>query len=169
MPITGYYDNSFALWCSWSSEPTVYALGRVDFWLFSHFQRKYPWDLLHTFQKYRKYCSKKNRFIIGHDFLGHALYKGSKFFIHNMDYMVIKRRRILCGFQKYKLTFVTKCTKKTYSRKKNVFTTQRAPCVQTKIFILEYLFCILSLRQIYIFEIYIKFCIFWYPWSLYFE
>jgi hypothetical protein len=57
-----------------------------------------------------------------------------------------------------------------YSRKKNFFTTQGAPCVQTKIFILEYFFrCILSLRQVYIFEIYIKFCIFWYPWSPYCE
>jgi hypothetical protein len=29
-------------------------LGWVDFWLFLHFQQKYPWDLLYTFQKYRK-------------------------------------------------------------------------------------------------------------------
>jgi hypothetical protein len=30
------------------------ALGWVDFRLFLHFQQKYPWDLLYTFQKYRK-------------------------------------------------------------------------------------------------------------------
>jgi hypothetical protein len=59
--------------------------------------------------------AKKNflpsdRFIIGHDFLGHALYKGPKFFIHNINFMGIKRRRILSGFQKYKITLVTKCT-----------------------------------------------------------
>jgi hypothetical protein len=29
--------------------------------------------------------------------------------------------------------------------------------------------CILSLGQVYIFEIYVKFCIFWYPWSPYCE
>jgi hypothetical protein len=31
------------------------------------------------------------------------------FFLHNMDFMGFKRRRILCRFQKYKLTLVTKC------------------------------------------------------------
>jgi hypothetical protein len=30
--------------------------------------------------------------------------------LHNMDFMGIKRRRILRSFQKYKLTLVTKCT-----------------------------------------------------------
>jgi hypothetical protein len=35
---------------------------------------------------------------------------------------------------------MTKCTKKSYSIKKNFFTAQGAPCVLTKIFILEYLF-----------------------------
>jgi hypothetical protein len=32
------------------------------------------------------------------------------FFSHNMDFMVIRRRRILHRFQKYKLNLVTKCT-----------------------------------------------------------
>jgi hypothetical protein len=31
-------------------------------------------------------------------------------FFHNMDFMGIKRCRILCRFQKYKLALVTKCT-----------------------------------------------------------
>jgi hypothetical protein len=51
-----------------------------------------------------------DHFTIGHDFLGHALYKGPKFFIHNMDFMGIKRYRILRRFQKYKLTLGKKCT-----------------------------------------------------------
>jgi hypothetical protein len=70
----------------------------------------------------------------------HYTYKGPKIFFHNIDFMGIKRCGILRRFQKYKLTLVTKCTKKSYSRKKNFFTTQGAPCVLTKIFILEYLF-----------------------------
>jgi hypothetical protein len=37
-------------------------------------------------------------------------YKEVKFFFHNMDFMGIKRCRILCRFQKYKLTLVPKCT-----------------------------------------------------------
>jgi hypothetical protein len=45
----------------------------------------------------KNFCPS-DRFIIGHDFLGHALYKGPKFFIHNMDFMGIKRCRILCRF-----------------------------------------------------------------------
>jgi hypothetical protein len=51
-----------------------------------------------------------DRFIVGQNVLGHALYRGPKFFSHNMDFMGIKRRRILRRFQKYKLTLVTKCT-----------------------------------------------------------
>jgi hypothetical protein len=47
---------------------------------------------------------------LGNDFLGHALYKGPKLFSYNMDFMDIKRRRVLHRFQKYKLTLVTKCT-----------------------------------------------------------
>jgi hypothetical protein len=43
-------------------------------------------------------------FIIGHNFLGHALYKGPNKFFHNMDFMGIKRWRILRRFQKYKHT-----------------------------------------------------------------
>jgi hypothetical protein len=43
--------------------------------------------------------------------LGHALYSIEvKIFFLNMDFMGIKRRSILCRFQKYKLTLVRKCT-----------------------------------------------------------
>jgi hypothetical protein len=51
-----------------------------------------------------KNFSPSDCFIIGQDFLGHALYKGPKFIIRNMDFMGIKRCRILLRFQKYKLT-----------------------------------------------------------------
>jgi hypothetical protein len=34
----------------------------------------------------------------------------SKIFFHNMDFMEIKRCRILHRLKKYKLTLVTKCT-----------------------------------------------------------
>jgi hypothetical protein len=43
--------------------------------------------------------------------------RGSKIVFHNMDFMAIKRRRILCRFQKYKHTLVTKCTKKRFQDK----------------------------------------------------
>jgi hypothetical protein len=42
-----------------------------------------------------------DRYIIGHYILGHALYKGPTFFIYNMDFMGIKRHRLLCRFQQY--------------------------------------------------------------------
>jgi hypothetical protein len=45
-----------------------------------------------------------DRFIIGKNILGHALYRGQKNF-HNMDYMAIKKRRI-------SFTRVAKCTSK---------------------------------------------------------
>jgi hypothetical protein len=35
--------------------------------------------------------------------------------------------------------------------------------------IITFFRCILSPRWVYIFEIYVKFCIFWYPWSPYCE
>jgi hypothetical protein len=57
-----------------------------------------------------------------------------------MDFMGIKRSRILRRLQTYKLTLVTKGTYKKLFKKKEFFTTQGAPCVQRKIFILEYLF-----------------------------
>jgi hypothetical protein len=88
-------------------------VGWVDFGLFLHFQQKYPSDLLHTPTKSTENSKKKilpsELFIIGHDFLGHSLYKDPIFF-HNMDFMDTKRRRILRRFQKYKLNLVTKCT-----------------------------------------------------------
>jgi hypothetical protein len=46
-------------------------------------------------------------------FNGHAVHWGQKNF-HNVRYMGIKRRRILCRFQKYKLTFVKNAPKKQF-------------------------------------------------------
>jgi hypothetical protein len=65
---------------------------------------------------------------------------GPKFFFHNMDFMGIKRRRILCRFQKYKLISVTNAPKKSNPRIKISVCTQGATCVVMKIFILELLF-----------------------------
>jgi hypothetical protein len=51
-----------------------------------------------------------DRFIVGHDFLGHAQDKGQKIFFYNKNFIGIKRGRILRRFVKYKLTLVAKCT-----------------------------------------------------------
>jgi hypothetical protein len=84
------------------------------FWTFFTFSTKVPLRFVIYLPKVPKIAKKmfgpSNRFIIGHDFLGHALYKGPKFVFHNMDFMGTKRCRILRRFQKYKLTLVTKCT-----------------------------------------------------------
>jgi hypothetical protein len=50
-------------------------------------------------------------------------------FFHNTGFMGIKRRRILPRFQKYKLTFVTKCTFKKLVRKNYFQHYMGAPCV----------------------------------------
>jgi hypothetical protein len=83
-----------------NSRYTVYQGGLIlDFFL--HFEQKYPSDLLHTFQKkHTKKIWSSDRFMIGHYFWSHALYKGPKFVIHNMDFMGIKRCIILRRFQK---------------------------------------------------------------------
>jgi hypothetical protein len=39
-----------------------------------------------------------------------GVHMGQKWFFHNIGFMGIKRCRILCRFQKYKLVLVTKCT-----------------------------------------------------------
>jgi hypothetical protein len=57
-----------------------------------------------------------------------------------MDYMGIKRRRILRRFHKYKLTLVTKGTSNKLFKKKEFLNYTGGPCVLKKIFILEYLF-----------------------------
>jgi uncharacterized protein YktA (UPF0223 family) len=44
--------------------------------------------------------------------------KVQNFFNQNVDFMGIKRRRLLRSFQKYKLTLVTKCTYKKLFKKK---------------------------------------------------
>jgi hypothetical protein len=49
--------------------------------------------------------------------------------------------------------------KTSYSRKTNFNTTQVAPCVRNSFFLNNFLRCILPLRQVYIFEIYGKFCV----------
>jgi hypothetical protein len=48
------------------------------------------------------------------DLFGHSLYKGQKFVCHNADLLGIKRRRILCRIQKYKLFFVKVAPTKSY-------------------------------------------------------
>jgi hypothetical protein len=45
-------------------------------------------------------------FNVGHDFLSHALYHGSKFF---SGYGLNGYQKTQCIFQQYTLTFVTKC------------------------------------------------------------
>jgi hypothetical protein len=62
------------------------------------------------FVTYLSKVTKINEKSVGQNILGHAVYRGPKFFFHNMDFMGIKRCRILRRFQKYKLTLVTKCT-----------------------------------------------------------
>jgi hypothetical protein len=90
-------------------------------------------------------------------------YKRSKqIFPHNMNFMGLKRSRILRRFQKYKLTLVIKCTQKKIS--------QGASCVETKsLFCNSFFRCILLQENVHIFEIYVKFCVCWYPWSPYCE
>jgi hypothetical protein len=51
----------------------------------------------------------------------HYMYIRVEFFFHNLDYMGIKRRRILCWFQKYKLMLVTKCFNKNLFQKTTFF------------------------------------------------
>ena len=81
--------------------------------------------------------------------------------------MGIKKRRILRWFQKCELTLVLKCTyKKLWALKvgKNTFLLYK--CHFWLLWALITVFrCILSLRQVYIFGISAKFCVFWYPMS----
>jgi hypothetical protein len=83
---------------------------------FLTFSTKVPLRFVTYLQKVpkieKKFFWSSHRFIIGRNFLGHALYKSPNFFIHNMDFMGIKRRRIWRRFQKYKLALVTKCTQR---------------------------------------------------------
>jgi hypothetical protein len=53
------------------------------------------------------------------DPFGHSLYKGQNFFGHNADLLGIKRCRILCRIQKYKLFLVKVAPTKSYERKKD--------------------------------------------------
>jgi hypothetical protein len=48
------------------------------------------------------------------DLFGYSLYKGQKKFFHNADLLGIKRRRILCRIQKYKLFLVKVAPTKSY-------------------------------------------------------
>jgi hypothetical protein len=68
----------------------------------------------------------------------HYIHRGPKnFFFHNMDFMGIKRCRILRIFQKYKLTLVTKCTKKKLFYGKDFRQYIGTLCVVKKFFFLE--------------------------------
>jgi hypothetical protein len=53
------------------------------------------------------------------DLFGHSLYKGQQIFCHNVDFLGIKRHRILCRIQKYKLSLVKIVPTKSYKRKKD--------------------------------------------------
>jgi hypothetical protein len=92
------------------------------FWTFFKFSTKVPLRFVTYLPKVPK-IAKKNldpvtaSSLVMTFWVMHYIYKGSKFFFSQF------------GLQKKKL-----------SRKKNVFSTQGAPCVQMKIFILEYLF-----------------------------
>jgi hypothetical protein len=61
-----------------------YILGWDDFWLFFTFSTKVPLRFVTYLPKVPKIAKKfvwpSDRLIIGHNFLGHALYKGPKFF-----------------------------------------------------------------------------------------
>jgi hypothetical protein len=124
-------------------------------WFFFTFSTKVPLRFVTCLPKVSKQAKKKHFwpgecFIIGHDFLGRALYKGPKFCIHYMDFMGIKRSRILRRFQKYKFTSTTKCTKKKLFKKKEClyYTVHSPPPVyQRKSLSWDIFFrCILSLR-----------------------
>jgi hypothetical protein len=85
----------------------------LDFFTFSI---KVPLRFVTYLPKVQKIAKKifgpTDRFTIGHNFLGHALYfiRIQNFFFTIGDCIGIKSRRILRRFQKHKLTFVTKCT-----------------------------------------------------------
>jgi hypothetical protein len=51
--------------------------------------------------KQKKVFGPSDRFIIGQSILGHALYRGTTKYFHNMDFMGIKSCKILRRFQKY--------------------------------------------------------------------
>jgi hypothetical protein len=89
-------------------------VGSVDFLLFYIFNKHTLEDCCIRFKR-RKYEEKKffwTQWLL-HRRYRHSFtiqYKGLKFFFHNMDFMGIKRRRMLRRFLKYKLTLVTQCT-----------------------------------------------------------
>jgi hypothetical protein len=69
-------------------------------------------------QKFGKWQKKVflsiDKMRIAPDLFGHALYKGQKIFFHNVDLLGIKKRRILCRIQKYKLFLVKTAPTKSY-------------------------------------------------------
>jgi hypothetical protein len=75
-------------------------------------------------KKAKKSVSPSDCFIIGHNFLGHSLSKGPKnCVLHSIVSMGIKSQKnfMYCGFKKYKLITVTKCTRTltvSYSKKR---------------------------------------------------
>jgi hypothetical protein len=69
-------------------------------------------------QKFGKWQKKEFLSIdllrIAADLFGHSLYKGQKFFCHNVGLLGIIRRRILCRIQTYKLFLVKVAPTKSY-------------------------------------------------------
>jgi hypothetical protein len=74
--------------------------------------------VLYPLQKFGKWQKKEFLSIdllrVAPDLFGHSLYKGKKFVCHNADLLGIKRRRILCRIQKYKLFLVKVAPTKSY-------------------------------------------------------
>jgi hypothetical protein len=73
-------------------------VGWVDFGLFYIFNKSTP-----GFVIYLPKVPKKYRFIIGHDFLGHALYKGPKIFIPIWTSWVSKNAEFHADFKNINL------------------------------------------------------------------
>jgi hypothetical protein len=55
------------------------------------------------------------------DLFGHSPFRGYKIVCHNVDLLCIKRRRILCRIQKYKLSSVKIAPTKSEEQQKNYF------------------------------------------------
>ncbi len=74
--------------------------------------------MLYPLQKFGKWQKKEFLSIDllrgAPDLFGHSLYKGQKFFCHNVDLLGVKRRRTLCRIQKYKLFLVKVAPTKSY-------------------------------------------------------
>jgi hypothetical protein len=99
----------------------------------------------------------------------HAQCKGPKIFFTILTSWLSKDAEFYVDFKIINLPLSQNAPKKSYSRKKNFFTTQGGPlCTDENLYPgISFFRWILLLWQVYIFYFYVKFCIFWYPWSPY--